>query len=313
MKRSVVFIFLIITYLNANEKDICKKFPLDINKTVELAKEGNAYCQAVLGSMLWRGLGIKLDENKSLYWSKLSWEANETLGLYNKGVFYGGTQGIKKDEKLSKNAYAQAKKAMINTKDLEDPNYLFSLGVIIEFGYDGSNSNKTKGCKYYLQAATLGHPIAQHNYAICLSDVDIRGKKDIENAIIWYETALVNGYVNSASALGNLYKKNKNKIKAFKYYFEAAELGSAKDKFDLACILENGLLVDYNITKAANFYVKASKLGHTRATYRLAWLYFIGKNGIEKDIDKAKHLFQKAANSGDGDAINMLKAMNVSY
>ncbi len=291
-----------------DKRTLCKSFPLDPRSIRTAAEGGDPYCQAVLGAMLWRGIGIKKDDKESLLWSRRSWETGEPLGLYNKGVFLGGGRGLKADPEAAKQAFRVARQGMEDTADPSDPHYEFSLGIIIERGYDGSKKDDSAACAHYLNAANSGHPNAQYKYGWCQQYGQV-GTKDLQDAALWYGRASENGHSDAAWQLGELHEANDQLKEARRNYARAAEIGGPDDKLRWAGMLENGEVGKVDAAEAAALYLRAAKNGSVRASYRLAWLYFTGADNFPADRAKATRLFEEAARANDPDAINMVKAL----
>lgn len=292
------------------ERGVCKRFPLDLNAIKVIAKNGDSYCQAVLGAMLWRGIKIERDEHESLLWSRRSWEAGEPLGFYNKGVFLKeGMGGLEVDPEGASQAYRAARKGMESANDPSDPHYEFSLGYIIGAGSDGTKKNSPASCKRYLNAANSGHPLAQWYYGRC-QEYGLMGSRKPDIAAVWYERAAANGFSSAAWSLGKLHEAIGDREKARHNFERAAEIGDSDDKLRWGRILENGVVGEADVAAAAAAYKSAAEKGSVGATYRLAWLYFIGADGFPRDRAKARQLFEKAARGGDPDAINMVSALS---
>lgn len=290
----------------ADNLEVCRSFPLDLQGVRIAAEKGDAYCMAVLGVALSRGIGFEPDLAQSQVWKKRSWETGEPFGLYLKANFQ---KKQKSDPSQVKHAYKEARNAIEAVANSNDPHYEMSIGWIIQTGADGSKPDKATGCAHYFNAAQAGHPSAMRNYGLCWENGWME-HKDLEQAVIWHERAVKVGYSNSAWDVGRIFKENGDIEKARQYYSKAAKIGHAHDKLKWGSILENGIVGEPNLEAAAKEYQAASELGSTRATYRLAWLYFLG-NGLPEDKDRATQLFKHAAQGGDSDAINMLKALRI--
>ena len=75
--------------------------------------------------------------------------------------------------------------------------------------------------------------------------------------------------------------KPKSKIKAKQHYQQA-----------------NKLYDKGHYQEALKLYLKAAGAGHTKSEFRAGYLYQVGKEGVEKDKEQAKHWYLKAANKG---------------
>ncbi|KAI8576165.1 hypothetical protein K450DRAFT_258337 [Umbelopsis ramanniana AG] len=153
---------------------------------------------------------------------------------------------------------------------------------------DGTDPKK-EAYDWYLKAAKLGNPMAQHKVAFYLE----RGygcQKDAKAAIEWYEKACAEGYPDSAHNLAILY--------------QAVEpvVGVTKD-----------------LKKAVEYFEKAKQWGFAPASNALGRMYLLMSKdmniakeaGIEGDDEKefivtGISLLEESANGSDADAMTLL-------
>lgn len=96
-----------------------------------------------------------------------------------------------------------------------------------------------------------------------------------------------------------LYQKGRDELrsgsteKAMEYLEQAADMGSQNAAFLLGDIYREGVIAPQDGAKAAKMY---AKLTIPYGKYALGLLYYYG-NGVEKDEEKAFHLFQEAASA----------------
>ena len=76
-----------------------------------------------------------------------------------------------------------------------------------------------------------------------------------------------------------------------------AWLGVAEAQFQLAVLYDNGVGVEKNLQKAAQWFRKAANQGHVLAQYSLSVCYDTG-SGVEKDAAKAFEWCMKSAKKG---------------
>ena len=81
---------------------------------------------------------------------------------------------------------------------------------------------------------------------------------------------------------------------------EASESASALN--DLACMKASGIGIKKNMRMAVAHFMEASAKNNLFATLNLARLYQEG-NGVERDIEKARNLYQRAFDTGYTDAM----------
>lgn len=87
---------------------------------------------------------------------------------------------------------------------------------------------------------------------------------------------------------------------------KAAELGYPDAIFALANLYANGDIVDKDIQKASSLYEKAANLGHPKSIYYQALTIFYGNAGAPENTEKAKLLLQKALALGVHEAKDVL-------
>ena len=113
-----------------------------------------------------------------------------------------------------------------------------------------------------------------------------------DKALYWLRKAAAKGHPAAAAAAADATGDNAAKIK---WLLSAAEKGNAKIQFKLAQIYR----ADEKMTEAVKWYEKAAAKGVKEAMHNLATCYLDGI-GVEKDLVKAKALYEKAAKAGYG-------------
>ena len=87
-------------------------------------------------------------------------------------------------------------------------------------------------------------------------------------------------------------------IRAFQIFNPIAERGNAEAQCIINNIYHLGLGVEQDLTKAIHWYQKSSDRGYGVAYNNLAGILSVGGNGIIKDLDLARKLYQKALQQG---------------
>lgn len=156
------------------------------------------------------------------------------------------------------------------------------------------------------------NPIAQF-YLGKIFRFGIGRQADSARATKWFDLAIRNGLVKQMlsaaksgdpamqSNLGVMYFEGigveKNLSKAADWYRQAAEQGYAVGQSNLATQFLHGLGVDKSPADAAQWYEKAANQNYAQAQYALANLYLAG-SGVNKDYGIARSWYEKAANNG---------------
>ena len=309
----ILIIFVSQTNSVASEaKSVCRQLPPNVEKIKAYAEKGDGYCQAVLGSMYWRGVWVENNYNQAYLWSEKAWKKGIAIAYYNEASIYSSGYGVEASRPLADLAYKKAELTLLK-QDLEaDPHGNFSLGFITYFGKGSNKANTKEGCSYMLKAAELNHGLSQQYLGDCYRLGHFDEQKNLKQAIFWYEKALSNNQVSAAGQLGHLYLSFEDKKdRAIQYFEIQADRGSKNHKYRYAAALETGKYATPDFVKALQYYLQAIDLGHTRAAYRAATLLYHGDVETENAEKEALRLFQLAAKGGDSDAQNMILALKV--
>lgn len=89
-------------------------------------------------------------------------------------------------------------------------------------------------------------------------------------------------------------EQRKDMDSALALYTSAGQQGNAQAHYELARIYAQGLSGPVDLAKSNEHLTIAFGLGHAESTRVLAWQYLRGA-GVQKDVEKAKQLFGKAA------------------
>ena len=243
-----------------------------IKRLEELVKQGDADAMTRLGFMYDSGQGVpqNFEKAKELY------EQAANLGnagaMNNLGTMYYFGQGVPRD-------YSKAKEWFEQSAILGNDVAMNNLGTMYYFG-QGVSQDYSKTKEWFEQSANLGNAGAMKNLGI-MYEYGEGVSQDFEKAKKWYEKALKEGLKDAKESLDRINKKideeQKNNNDEISYY---------KDK----SIEELEELVKQNDDKAMN------ELGRR---------YSEGE-GVEKNLEKAKSLFQKSSQLNNPDALTNL-------
>ena len=135
---------------------------------------------------------------------------------------------------------------------------------------DYNSGSYIKALNTFFELAKSGDAEAQYNVGIIYANGQ-GAKKDMAQAMQWYEKSAEQGNGAAAYNLGKIYQ-------------------------------EMGVKDLHMYVKAKYWYEKAIAAGVMQANNNLASLYMQGR-GVTKDKEKALTLFKKAAEMGDGSAL----------
>lgn len=127
-------------------------------------------------------------------------------------------------------------------------------------------------------------------------------EKDNEKAVAFFKTAAELGHVQAQLAVGGYYYMKNDCGEAVKWLQMAADLGNAEALFNMGVFYTEGMGVDQDLPKAADFFYRAARRRHAEAQY--AYADFCAQGiGVEQDMEKAVRWFREAAEQGNMDAM----------
>jgi TPR repeat protein len=167
------------------------------------------------------------------------------------------------------------------------------LPVAIQYTYAGLTSDKEQSMSLYVAAAAQGHPGAQFALA-----KNFEKAENLQEAFKYYKQAADLGSMEAQVKVGEFYENGKgvqrDYIFACTYYQKAADCGSVESMFKLGELYEF-LLGDVDLVKAFQNYKKAADHKHVGAQYKVAQFYEHGIGGVEKNPVEAFKYYEKAA------------------
>ncbi|NCB49224.1 MAG: sel1 repeat family protein [Alphaproteobacteria bacterium] len=111
--------------------------------------------------------------------------------------------------------------------------------------------------------------------------------------------------------LGDIYENIvKNRVEAFRYYFEAGVNGDAKAAFRLAEIYDS--LKDKDNPRIVYWLKKSAEKGNVDAAFALGKIYHFGRKGVPQNTREALSWYKKAAEKGDKEALRNIEVLNHS-
>lgn len=206
----------------------------------------------------------------------------------------------------------------------------FRIGMAYQYGISMLPKDNKKALEYYRKAAERGHAVAQvsmvmgmmrynddhndevmnwlhkaasqgerqamYNLAISYHRGDIGGKPDIAKSTELFRRSAEKGYGAACSRYAILFLNgedmvNKNLAVAKFWALEAYGFGDEQDGEVLRGIISEEDLVDGKIN-ATKIYNEAAQAGESHALYK------IGNAFMERDMNKAAELWQKASDMG---------------
>lgn len=129
-----------------------------------------------------------------------------------------------------------------------------------------------------------------------------------ETAIEYFKIAANLGHVQAQMAVGGYYYAINDCAEAIKWLQMAADLGNAEALFNLGVFYTEGLGVDQDLPKAAEYFYRAARRHHAEARYAYADFCAQGM-GVDQDLEKAVKWFTAAAEQGHVEAMFRLGQM----
>lgn len=161
-----------------------------------------------------------------------------------------------------------------------DREALFTLGALFTVGdrRTGIDRDPQAAADWYKRAADLGHGVAQFNLGVFYANGS-GVPQDMTAAARWWQRAAIQGHVEAQFNLGLLY---------------AQGMGIAADPVE-----------------AVRWWELAARQGSAAAQFNLGVMYVKGE-GVEENPNEAVRLWQLSARQGFGQAIHILKTLNLS-
>ena len=244
-----------------------------------------------LGDCYRDGYGTEQDIEKAIQWYEKSAEKENCYGMLRLADLYGTGEFVEQNSELAAKWYRKA-------ADAGNRDAMYYVAYNYEYG-DGVEQNEAEAKKWYRKAADEGCAPAQRRIGDYYAD-----EEKYKDAMRWYEKAAEQGDGASFNEIGLMYS-NGNGVrqdanKAFGWFQRSAEAGFGWGMFNLAQCYEYGDGVQQNDRVAKKWYEKAANKSLAEAECRMGkYCYDAG------DYAKARYWYKRAADRGDGRAMNM--------
>lgn len=140
-------------------------------------------------------------------------------------------------------------------------------------------------------------------------------ERDMRTATAWYEKAAERGHPIAQFNLGVFYANGTGVAQdmtfAARWWQRAALQGHVEAQFNLGLLYAQGLGIAADPKEAVRWWDLAAKQGSAAAQFNLGVMYVKGE-GVEEDPSEAVRLWQLSARQGFGQAINILKTLNLT-
>ena len=297
--------------------------PKAVSGIQQLAEQGDAEAQLVLGGMYFSGQGVAEDAAEGVRWWRLAAEQGHLPAQTGLGGRYFNGRGVAQDEVEAMRWYRLAAEQgdaevlawMHLTAEQGQPDVqvalagMYSFGLVVPLDAD-------EALRWYRLAAEQGHADAQvalgHRY-----DTGEGVVQDEAEAARWYRRAAAQGHaeslgrvhltaeqgsVEAQASLGEMYAAGEgvppDAVEAIRWWRLAAEQGHAEAQVALGHRYDSGEGVAQDEAEAAKWYRRAAEQGHAEAQVTLGVMYETGR-GVARDAGEAVGWYQRAAEQGD--------------
>jgi TPR repeat protein len=267
------------------------------------AEQGLAEAQSALAFMYVQGRGgLPKDDSQAVNWFRKAAEQGLADAQLNLGILYSaGRGGLPKDDAQA--AFWWRKAA--------DQGYVPAEVYLAKLYTTGRGIAKDQSLalNYFRSAASSGNAEAQNDLAFLLESGS-EGTQDCKAAFDLYGKSAAQGWGPAIFNIGSMYfwgicGAPNDPQTAFQHYKVEADKGHALAELMVAYMYDGGIGIERDDAQAAAWYRKAADRGIPSALNNLGIKYVRGA-----DLDEAKRLFQKAAESDDESAKFNLGCLN---
>lgn len=245
---------------------------------------GHAKAQYEMGHCFEFGNHVEKDLSKATRWYSKASKQNDSRASYRLGLCYEEGNGVEQNYDTAIKYYIKAAENGDEQAQMHLA-YCYGQGKIVDKDF-------SKKMRWYTEAAMQGNAEAQ--YALCLNYLESELKvqksdRNYNNFIEWFIELEKNersyghyyysmvlkrilGLKDSAlfCQIGyhfDLYTEEPNYQKAFDWYSKAAEIGSADAEYELGSYYEKGIVIEKDLEKAIELYMKAICHGYQEKGY----------------------------------------------
>lgn len=269
-------------------------FPRALAAFLPPAKMGEPSAQFYVGRMYQLGHGTEVDGVKAAKWYRRAGENGQARAWNNLGNVYAEGLGVPKDIEKMMASYQKASEMGMAMGS-------YNLAKVYHYAKHGIEKDVERA-EYYYRLTLERHP----NYAnawYLLGNLLRYGAEEGDSDYIGAEKAYKNGVkqgdVDAMYSLASLYYKEKqtsNRDNIIELLEQAANEGHEKANLHLGNFYKTGKFVRKNIKKAVHHYEKAAEAGNAEAQNLLAiWL---SRTGVEAPCSpRVIELFEASAQS----------------
>ncbi|KAJ3256449.1 hypothetical protein HDU77_003134 [Chytriomyces hyalinus] len=253
------------------------------------ATRGFPRAHNLLGYCYWKGFGVPKDLVEACRWYRRAAELGLPEGQANLGLAFAyGWAGFKDRTEAAHWFWAAASYG-------GDSKSAYELASLIEKG-NGVQKDLGKSFGWYMCAAEAGYVKAMEKLARYFLD-GVYCPQDKVEAAKWLRRAVDADSVYAMLTLGHMHEKGEGDYQiAFTYFQQAAERGDPKGRLYVAQYLETGRAIKKDLLQAIAIYkrlIRDFPSAAFEAYYHLGVCYEYGK-GVPQDLIQAFNNYQLA-------------------
>ena len=195
-KLLTVFLLMGVLSFYAVPQVDAKSDDIDIETTIQKAKQGDASAQFNLGLKYDKGEGVPQDYKQAVYWYTKAAEQGVASAQFNLGFMYAKGEGVPQDYKQAVYWYTKAAEQGVAKAQ-------FNLGFMYAKG-EGVPQDYKQAAYWCKKAAEQGDVKAQFTLGFLYSKGE-GVSQDYKQAVYWYKKAAEQGDASAQLNLGLLY------------------------------------------------------------------------------------------------------------
>jgi len=248
------------------------------------ANAGEAEAQALLARCLFRGWGLRVDEQKALEWASKAADQGNRAGKFQKARILIKAIRIPRDELVAREILEEILPAMKLAAEEGNPWAQSRLAYCYKEGA-GVEKDEDKYLELIQKSAEVD-PYAQRELALAYINGNLGGKNDAE-AVKWKLKAAQQGCSRAINMLAINYMTDvaveEDKPEGARLFHAAAQMGNPSAMGNFAGALRNGRGIDNpNPTEADYWQELAAENGMPRAQINLAYRLYKGTDGTSQ-------------------------------
>ncbi|EDR25850.1 hypothetical protein EDI_044060 [Entamoeba dispar SAW760] len=269
------------------------------------ALQNNSTAINNLGSCFYKGNGVEKNDQFAFHLFLFATQMGNQKAQINLALCYLWGCGVKKSIDDAKKCYEIAS---LNSNSEAQSKYAQLL--LDEYRHTKNEETLNEALNMLDKASKNGNADAMYNYGLCFYKGFGHLKKNQIKAFDLFKAAAFKKHPDSLYILGVMYYKGKyvfeDKTLAMEYITKAAELHNHRALFHIGMCFFNGIGKPLDVDKAMEFFDEAAKYGSIQAELKIAGILLHGSEKIQADKPKAIRIYESLAKKRVGEAYYML-------